>query len=72
MVAIIKSVNPKAKETPRRPIPTPGKPAANTALPQPPKTNQNVPMNSARFFSCYFFKVWNYILTERIFLEFLC
>ena len=31
----------------------PGKAAARTALPQPPKTSQNVPMNSAsiRFLS---------------------
>ena len=36
-----------ASETPTKPIPTPGNAAANTALPQPPKTNQNVPKNSA-------------------------
>jgi hypothetical protein len=28
-------------------MPTPGKAAASTALPQPPNTSQKVPMNSA-------------------------
>ena len=28
-------------------MPTPGKPAAITALPQPPSTSHSVPMNSA-------------------------
>ena len=28
-------------------MPSPGKAAASTALPQPPKTSQKVPMNSA-------------------------
>jgi len=41
----------KARATPRNPIPTETPPernlAANTALPQPPKTNQNVPIISA-------------------------
>ena len=45
--AIVRSVNPKARETPRRPIPTFWKTAASTALPQPPRTSQNVPRNSA-------------------------
>ena len=31
-------------------MPTCGKPAAMTALPQPPKVNQNVPMASATSF----------------------
>src|SRR4026207_2356231 len=38
---------PKATDTPARPMPTLGKAAASTALPQPPSTSQNVPMNSA-------------------------
>ena len=29
-------------------MPTSGKAAASTALPQPPSTSQNVPMNSAK------------------------
>src|SRR5580765_4079500 len=41
------TVRPKASDTPSNPIPTAGKPAAMTALPQPPSTSQNVPMNSA-------------------------
>jgi len=45
--AIVSSVRPNASATPRNPIPTFGKPAASTALPHPPKTNQNVPINSA-------------------------
>lgn len=38
-------------ETPRRPMPTCGNAAANTALPQPPSTSQNVPRNSADSFA---------------------
>jgi hypothetical protein len=45
--AMVSTVSPKAKDTPNKPIPTFGKAAANTALPQPPKTSQNVPINSA-------------------------
>jgi len=41
--AIVKTVNPNANDTPAMPITS----AANTALPQPPKTSQNVPINSA-------------------------
>src|SRR6185436_12452700 len=41
------TVRPKANDTPSSPIPTSGKAAASTALPQPPRTSQNVPMNSA-------------------------
>ena len=41
--AIVKTVSPKANATPSRPMPTSGKAAASTALPQPPKTNQKVP-----------------------------
>jgi hypothetical protein len=46
--AMVNTVSPKAKATPANPIPRPGKAAAKTALPQPPKTSQNVPMNSAK------------------------
>src|SRR6185312_9129818 len=45
--AIVNSVRPKASATPKKPIPKPGNAAANTALPQPPNTNQKVPKNSA-------------------------
>src|SRR5580765_3885405 len=46
--AMVSTVRPKANATPRNPIPRLGKAAASTALPQPPRTNQKVPMNSAR------------------------
>ena len=45
--AMVSTVRPKASDTPSRPIPTLGNAAARTALPQPPKTSQNVPKNSA-------------------------
>src|SRR6185295_6380952 len=48
--AIVSTVRPNASDTPARPMPTSGKAAARTALPQPPSTNQNVPMNSAASF----------------------
>jgi hypothetical protein len=41
------TVRPNARETPSKPIPTSGNAAASTALPQPPRTSQNVPINSA-------------------------
>jgi hypothetical protein len=41
---MVSTVRPKASETPTNPIPSSGKPAASTALPQPPKTSQNVPI----------------------------
>ena len=44
---MVNTVSPKARETPTQPMPTPGTPAANTAAPHPPNTNQNVPMSSA-------------------------
>src|SRR5271156_2627201 len=44
---MVSTVNPKAKATPAKPIPRPGKAAASTAAPQPPNVNQNVPINSA-------------------------
>src|SRR5512133_72938 len=55
--AIVSTVNPKANDTPSRPMPTLGKPDASTfgkdcaskALPQPQSTNQNVPIDSARY-----------------------
>src|SRR5262245_48075606 len=48
--APVSTVSPNASETPRRPMPTPGKVAASTALPHPPSTSQNVPRNSAASF----------------------
>ncbi len=53
--AIVSTVRPKASETPTRLIPMlksvpcnlAPTTAARTALPHPPKTSQNVPMNSA-------------------------
>jgi hypothetical protein len=44
---MVSTVNPKAKLTPRNPMPSDGKPAANTALPQPANVSQKVPKNSA-------------------------
>src|SRR5579863_8345179 len=45
--AMVRTVRPNARATPAKPIPSPGKAAASTALPHPPKTSQKVPMNSA-------------------------
>ena len=45
--AMVRTVIPKANETPIKPIPDSGNLAEKIALPQPPKTNQNVPKNSA-------------------------
>ena len=45
--AMVRTVSPKASATPTNPIPRLGNAAANTALPQPPKTSQNVPRHSA-------------------------
>src|SRR5580698_5518401 len=45
---MVTTVSPNASATPSNPIPTPGNAAESTALPQPPSTSQNVPMNSAR------------------------
>src|SRR4051794_11135368 len=47
---MVSTVRPKASETPKRPMPTWGKAAAMTALPQPPKVSQNVPIASATYF----------------------
>ena len=54
--AMVNTVRPKANDTPNRPIPTSGKAEARTALPQPPNTNQKVPINSA----AYFFIVYSF------------
>jgi hypothetical protein len=51
--AIVRTVNPKASETPSKPMPRLGNAAANTALPHPPRTSQNVPKNSALY--CFIF-----------------
>src|SRR6267142_6378403 len=45
---MVKTVRPKASDTPSSPIPTPGNAAASTALPQPPNTSRKVPRDSAR------------------------
>src|SRR5579863_6261575 len=45
--AMVSTVRPKARATPRYPMPTLGTPAASTAEPHPPKTSQKVPKNSA-------------------------
>src|SRR5215471_7480089 len=44
---MVSTVRPNANATPRKPMPSAGKPAASTAAPQPPKVSQNVPKNSA-------------------------
>jgi hypothetical protein len=49
---MVSTVNPKAKATPRKPMPSEGNAAASTALPQPPKTSQNVPKTSAQSALC--------------------
>src|SRR3712207_4876833 len=45
---MVSTLSPKASDTPSRPMPTSGKAAAITALPQPAKVSQNVPIASAR------------------------
>src|SRR5579871_7010153 len=44
---MVNTVNPNAKATPTKPTPKLGNAAAKTAVPHPPNTSQNVPMNSA-------------------------
>src|SRR6476619_6514909 len=44
---MVSTVSPNAKLTPRNPMPSVGKPAASTALPQPANVSQKVPKNSA-------------------------
>jgi hypothetical protein len=47
---MVRTVRPKARATPKIPIPLSGIPAAKIALPQPPTTTQNVTKNSAKSF----------------------
>src|ERR1700730_4835539 len=47
---MVTTVRPKASATPTRPMPISGNLAARTALTQPPKRSQKVPMNSAPSF----------------------
>src|SRR3954465_2254868 len=47
---MVSTVRPKASATPKSPMPTCGKPAAITALPQPPNVSQKVPIASAAYF----------------------
>ena len=44
---IVTTATPKAKAMPTTPMPSPGRPALRSALPQPANTNQNVPSASA-------------------------
>src|SRR3954453_5369647 len=44
---MVRTVKPKARETPTKPMPRFGNPAARTAAPQPPNTSQKVPKTSA-------------------------
>ena len=44
---MVSTVRPNASDTPTKPIPSCGKAAASTALPQPAKVSQKVPKNSA-------------------------
>src|ERR1700744_4928045 len=59
---MVSTVRPNANATPTKPMPSPwtgpAKLAARTALPQPPRTSQNVPNSSAarRFDNCM---IWN-------------
>src|SRR5438874_4980768 len=47
---MVTTLSPNASDTPTRPIPTCGKPAAMTALPHPANVSQNVPISSAAYF----------------------
>src|SRR5882724_1859440 len=47
---MVTTLSPNARDTPSRPIPTWGKPAAITALPHPANVSQNVPIASAAYF----------------------
>src|SRR4051812_15631893 len=44
---MVSTVRPNASATPRKPMPVFGKAEDNTAAPQPPRTNQKVPISSA-------------------------
>src|ERR1700730_10172710 len=50
---MVTTLSPNASDTPSNPIPTCGNAAAITALPQPAKVNQNVPIASARYFFAF-------------------
>jgi hypothetical protein len=54
---MVKTVRPNASDTPKNPIPNSGNAEDITALPQPPKTNQKVPINSAVSFLNIFFSL---------------
>jgi hypothetical protein len=47
---MVTTLNPNANDTPTSPMPTCGNAAAITALPQPAKVSQNVPIASAAHF----------------------
>src|SRR6516164_556161 len=47
---MVTTLRPNARDTPSRPIPTCGNPAAITALPQPANVSQKVPIASAAYF----------------------
>src|SRR5437868_3548692 len=55
--AIVTTLRPNANETPKSPIPTCGKAAARTALPQPANVSQNVPIASAVYFFAFIFSL---------------
>ena len=44
---MVTTATPKAKAMPKTPMPSPGRPALSSALPQPANTNQKVPSASA-------------------------
>src|ERR1700692_301815 len=50
---MVTTLSPNANETPTNPIPTCGNAAAMTALPQPAKVSQNVPIASAAYFFAF-------------------
>src|SRR5258707_14156628 len=53
---MVTTLSPNASDTPTRPIPTCGKPAAITALPHPANVSQKVPMASAAYFFLSMFR----------------
>src|SRR5215203_444719 len=59
--AIVSTVRPKASETPSKPIPTCGNPAAMTAEPQPANVSQNVPIASATYFL-----IWSIVCSSHL------
>src|SRR5260370_30885538 len=50
---MVTTLSPNASETPTNPMPTCGNAAAMTALPQPAKVSQNVPIASAAYFFAF-------------------